>query len=186
MSQHSDKKKKKTDTNQSTIHHREDVTVNDDKNIPTFSWSAYEHVQGTEKGQDWFWSLGFIAVASAVAAILLGNTLFAILILAGAVALGLTANQKVNKKKYSISVRGITINNILYSYKVLESFWIDESHPHRDMLIVDARQLFTPHVIIHLPDDFDKDALQDFLLDYLPEKRLQEPVAHRLAELFGI
>jgi hypothetical protein len=149
-------------------------------------WGAYEHDHKDNKTQDWFWALGFVAVAIALAAILLGNVLFAILILLAAAVLAMSVNQEREERAYAITTRGIIIDDELHPYKNLESFWIDESsHPDRDMLIIDAQKPLVPHIIIRLPNSVDKNALQDYLLDYLPEEELHEPVSQRLAELFG-
>jgi len=154
--------------------------------LPVLEWKSFEHNHKDEKSQDWFWALGLIATAVAIAAILLGNTLFGILIILAGIVLGLSVNQKPKEITYSITTRGVVVDGLLYPYKNLEAFWIDEtSHPKRDMLIIDAQKPLMPHLIINLPSSVDKDALQDMLLDYLPEEELYEPASHRIAELFG-
>ncbi len=149
-------------------------------------WRSYEHKHKDDKSPDWFWALGFVAVAIAVAAILFGNSLFGILVILAAVVLGLSVNQKPEENSYAITTRGIVINDVLHPYKGLEAFWIDEtSHPDKNILIIDAHKLLMPHIIINLPDSIDRDALQDYLLDYLPEEELYEPASQRIAEMFG-
>ena len=150
------------------------------------AWRAYEHTPPQEKTSDWFWALGFVVAGSALAAIILGNTLFGIVLILGGIIIGLSANQQPKKVTYRVTPRGIAVDKTLYPYKNLEAFWIDEtSHPKRDMLIIDAQHPFMPHLIINLPKTVDKDALQDYLLDYLPEVELYEPISHRIAALFG-
>jgi hypothetical protein len=149
------------------------------------SWKSYEHTHKEDKSQDWFWALGFVALSVAVAAILLHNTLFGLLILLAALVLGLSANKEPQENAYSITTRGITINDKLYPYKTLEAFWIDETRPNRTLLIIDAQKPFMPHLIIDVSDEIDVDELQDYLLDYLPEEELFESPAHRIAEMFG-
>jgi len=164
----------------------EDTTTSVKAPLPTLEWKSFEHNHKDEKSQDWFWALGFVVVAVAVAAILLGNILFGILIILAGIVLGLSVNQKPKEITYSITTRGVVVDGFLYPYKNLEAFWIDEtSHPKRDMLIIDAQKPLIPHLIIHLPKSVDKDALQDMLLDYLPEEELYEPASHRIAEMFG-
>ncbi len=161
----------------------EDTTTTTPK---TLEWSSYEHSHKDTKSQDWFWALGLVVVAIVVAAVLLGNVLFGVLILLSGVVLGLSANQSPRKITYAITPRGIIIDDTLYPYKNLESFWIDEtSHPKRNMLIIDTQKPLIPHIIINLPDSIDRDTLQDYLLDYLPEEELYEPISQRIAELFG-
>ncbi len=154
---------------------------------PAIAWQSAEHKHKEVKTQDWFWALGFIAISAAVTSILLSNVLLAMIILLAAITLGLYANKAPQELSCSLSTRGITINEVLHPYKNLEAFWIDETHPDKDhnSLILDARKPLVPHLIIPLPPDLDRDVLQDYLLDYLPEKELFEPPAQRIAELFG-
>jgi len=160
--------------------------MSSDARTVALEWRSFEHSHKETKSQDWFWTLGTVALAIAVAAILLGNALFGVLILLAALVLGLSVNQKPAKISYAITTRGLVIDDTLHPYKNLEAFWIDEtSHPKRNMLIIDAQKPLMPHIIINLPDSVDRDALQDYLLDYLPEEELYEPASHRIAELFG-
>ncbi len=148
-------------------------------------WRSCEHNHTGDRGQDWFWALGLIAVSVAVASILLGNSLFGMLILLAAVVIGMSTNQKLKESDYVVTIRGITIDNKLYPYKSIVAFFIDESHPDRNILILDVQKPLVPHMIINLPESLDRDELQDFLLDYLPEAELHESPANRVAELLG-
>jgi len=148
-------------------------------------WSALSHEHKDDKGQDWYWALGLIVVSVAIASILLGNVLFALLVIMAAVALGLSVNQKPGLNDYTINTRGISINGLLYPYKNLEAFWIDETRPGDNVLILDTQKTLMPHLIIKIPDSVSTNDVQDYLLDYLPEEELYEPAAQRIAEVFG-
>ena len=152
----------------------------------TLQWTASEHTHksGT-RSRDWYWALGLLTVSIAIAAILLGNSLFALLIVVAAVALGLSADQQPTEHTYTINTRGVSVDKILYPYKSLEAFWIDETRPKENVLILDIQKPLTPHLIIRIPDSIDINDLQDYLLDYLPEDEMYESPAQRLAELFG-
>jgi hypothetical protein len=151
----------------------------------TIQWETLDHEHKNDKGQDWYWALGLIVVSIAIAAILLGNTLFALLVILAAVALGLSVNQKQELNKYTVNTRGISVNKLLYPYKNLEAFWIDETRPNENILIVDIQKPLMPHLIIRIPASISTNDLQDYLLDYLPEEEIYESPAQRLAEMFG-
>ncbi len=152
----------------------------------TISWQALEHSHKKDKvSNDWYWALGTVAVAIAIASILLGNTLFALLIIMASVALGLSADQQAVEHTYTINTRGVTIDKRLYPYKNLEAFWIDDTRPDEAVLILDIQKPLVPHLIIRIPDSVDINDLQDYLLDYLPEEEMYESPAHRIAEMFG-
>ena len=58
----------------------------------TITWRAEEH-RHVERGSDWYWALGVIAVSSAVTAVLFNNILFALLIVVAAATLGMIASR---------------------------------------------------------------------------------------------
>jgi hypothetical protein len=126
-----------------------------------------------------------MVISVAIASILLGNALFALLILLAGVSLGLSANQPTQRHTYTINTRGVSVDKKLYPYKSLEAFWIDETRPNENVLILDIQKPFTPHLIIKIPDSIDTNDLQDYLLDYLPEEEMYESPAQRIAEMFG-
>lgn len=148
------------------------------------TWRGHEYVH-TEKTADWYWALGLIAVAGAVASLLFNNVLFAILILFGAFVLALFASRKPKEVEFSLTQRGIRINAVLYPYQSLESFAIDELTPtHVPKLIIESKQTFSPTLIIPL-EHVSADHIHDYLLDFLPEDEHIEPLSHRIMEWLG-
>jgi hypothetical protein len=53
-------------------------------------WSVITH-EHRERTTDWYWALGLVAIAGAVASVFFGNTLLAIIILLGAGSIGFLA-----------------------------------------------------------------------------------------------
>ncbi len=151
----------------------------------TIRWEAHEH-EHADKSADWFWALGIIVLSGAITALLFGNILFAILIVIGGATMGLLGSTPARVRRFALTPRGIMIDDSLYPYQMLAAFWVQ--HPTADtpaMLIVDANQFLSPHMIIPL-DDNDPDLVREYLLDFLPEEELHEPFAQRLAEMFGL
>lgn len=148
------------------------------------SWQGHEYVH-TEKTPDWYWALGLIAVAGAVASLLFNNVLFAVLILFGAFALALFAAREPKEVTFTLTQRGLRVNDVLYPYQSLESFAVDElSKNHIPKLIIESKRMFTPTLIIPL-ENVEEDHVHDFLLDFLPEEEHVEPVSHRIMEWLG-
>ena len=148
-------------------------------------WTSVPHPHHKIKGQDWFWMLGIISVSIAIASILLGNILFAVLIIISAITLGMYANIPPQSHEYTIDTRGVTVDGKLYSYKSIKSFWIDNNRYGGHALLLDIQKPLEPHLVIKINEDIDSNDIQDFLLDYLPEEELFEPFAQRLAEILG-
>ena len=147
------------------------------------TWKAHEHSH-SDKGSDWFWALGIIAVSSAVVAVLFQNLLFALLILVGSFTMALLAKKSPRELTFSLSPRGIMIDNALYPYQMLVAFWIQDRGTEHSTLIVDARRFMTPHLIVSLHDT-DAEQVHTYLSEYLPEEEIEEPIGQRLLEMFG-
>ncbi len=147
------------------------------------TWEAPEH-RHIEKSADWYWALGIVAVAAAVASILFRNTLFGIVILLGASTMVVFSHRKPKMMSFGVSSRGILVGNDLYPFTTLESFFIDEDHPQGPQLLIKSKRLFMPLIILTLPEEFIDD-IEDMVAPRIPEEHLEEPFAHRLLEFFG-
>lgn len=148
-------------------------------------WQAYEYEE-REKSSDWFWALGIIALASAVASIIFENLLFALLILIGAFTLALFAARKPRLVNFAIERRGIRIDSTLYPYSTLEAFWIshnDEEDEHT--LIIRANRLFMPHIVVPINHEL-VEPIHETLSQVLDEEEMQEPISEKILDYFGL
>jgi len=148
------------------------------------TWEGREYVH-TEKGTDWYWALGLIAVAGSVAALNFHNILFAIFILIAAFVLALFASRKSELVTFSISQRGVRINETLYSFQSLESFGIDDMHQgHIPQLILKQKKHFILNITIPL-ENANVNEVHDFLHTYLRQEDLRDPFIHKFMEWLG-
>ena len=147
------------------------------------AWAALEH-EHRHHPSDWFWSVGIVAFGGAVLAILFHDLLFAIVIVVGAIALVLHALRHPNEIQVEIQEQGVLINNTLYPYQTLESFWI---HEHREphILVLSSQKIFMPHINAALASDIDPEHLRDILLDYLPEKEILPSLSEKIMDELG-
>lgn len=146
-------------------------------------WEAPEHTH-KEKTSDWFWILGIIAITSAVVSIVLGNTLFAIVIILGAVTMALVGSTHPRIIPFEVSNRGIRVDDALYPYATLESFYLDEENTVDPQLILKSKKLFMPLIIAPIPAEY-ADLIDSMLAARLPEEHLEEPFSHKLLEFLG-
>jgi hypothetical protein len=147
------------------------------------TWEAPEP-EHKEKGSDWFWALGIVAIAGSAAAVLFSNTLFAVVVLLGASTMIVFAHRKPKILEYAVTTRGIRIHTELYPYSTLECFYLDEDCPTGPQLLIQSQKLFMPLLILPIPSEYIDD-IDDLLSAKLPEEHLDEPFAHRLLEFFG-
>lgn len=145
-------------------------------------WTAHEY-EPRNRGNDWYWALGIIAVAGAATAVIFGNILFAIVIIIGAFVLILHARKEPEVHEFEINKNGITIGDRLYPYRTLDSFWIpDEGRPR---IIIHSKRLLMPQIVIPLAEGISEDDVHAALSQYLDEEEHEESFAEHLAEWLG-
>lgn len=148
------------------------------------SWEAHEYIH-TDKHPDWYWALGLLTIAGAVAAILFSDYLFAVIIVITGFVLALFASRKPDVVRFTLTQRGVRINEKLYPYQSLESFFIEElHHEYTPRLLLKSKHFFVPLLVIPL-EGVDADQVHDYLLDFLMEEEHAEPLVHKVMEYFG-
>lgn len=145
-------------------------------------WSAYEH-EHIERGSDWFWALGVIAVCAALTSLLFSNVLFAIVIIIAAGTIALIAQHPPELHEFEISEKGIRTGPTLHSYESIISFWV-ETEISEPTLLVDTTAFMAPNLVIPL-GDMNPDEVRAYLGERVEEIPMQEPLAHKILEIFG-
>ena len=146
-------------------------------------WSGYEH-EHIERGSDWFWALGIVAVCVAITAILFHDTLFGILILIAAGTIGLLANVPPERVEFEVSERGVRVGSVLHRFDDIISFWVEDEHDAAALLLVDTTKLMSPNLVIPL-EGIDPGEVRAFLVERAAEVPMREPLAHKLLEFLG-
>ena len=150
---------------------------------PIISWDAPER-HYTEKNSDWYWAVGIISFTAAALAFMFGQVIFGILIVVSAVALTLHASTAPRIVHVEINDRGVILNDSLYPFLHLESFWIDPYH-NPPKIILKSQKTFMPFVHIHIAEDIDPESVRKVLLTYIAETEHDEPLTVRLMERLG-
>lgn len=147
-------------------------------------WRALEH-NHQEKSTDWFWIVGVISIAGAILAAYFDNLLLAILIvLAGFTSLlhGHTQPQVID---FKITRKGVQAGPSLFPFSTLKSFWVIDEDIN-DRIILRSKKFLMPYII--LPFDStktDPDAIREYLLEYLNEEEMEEPISQLIMERLG-
>lgn len=149
---------------------------------PLISWNALEHIH-TEKNNDWYWAVGIITITAVALAFIFNNIMFGIFLLVASFALVVHASKKPKMLHCEINDRGIVINNILYPFLTLDSFWID-AHLRPAKVIVKSHKLFMPYIVIYI-DEVDPEEVRDILLNYISETEHDESISQKVLEIFG-
>ena len=154
-----------------------------DERLRSVTWEGYPH-HHIERGQDWFWMLGIATVALTIAAILIGDILFGVLIFIAGIVSGLQALREPKLASYAVTLRGIQVDEAIFPYATLESFYINEEDVHGPVLLIKSQKLFMPLIVIPLPEEAIND-IEAIIASRLPEEHLEEPFLHKALEVIG-
>jgi hypothetical protein len=136
-----------------------------------------------DRHPDWLWSIGLIALLSAIVCFFYGNIFFGIfLIIAGAVTI-LYALQKPKELTILINDKGVSINNELIEYKTLSAFWLDENGKH-DTLLLLVKSSFMPQLALPLVG-VKADEVRALLAQYTKEEEMRQSRSIALFERIG-
>ena len=146
------------------------------------SWKAPEYMH-TEKSADWYWITGIVSLTLAGISILLGNLVFGILIIVGVFTLVLYSVRKPGVVHVEILPTAVRVNDTLYPYVNLESFWVEEKEL-APRILFKTRKKVAPYVVILIGDASAHDIREELLL-HLPEIKHSEPFLEKLLVYFG-
>lgn len=151
-----------------------------------FEWEADGYVF-EEKSADWYWALGIIAVAAAVASILFGNVILAILIIAAATTLALSTLKRPQQHLFRITDEGVMVDEKVYAYDRIVSFsvleYLDPARPAA--LSIRTHYLLAPHLLIPIVGH-DPEAVYEFFAEHVEEGRHDESFVERIIELLRL
>ena len=147
------------------------------------TWQTPEYAYYS-KSVDWYWALVIITIALAGVAIYTYNFLFAVLIVIGAFAIAMYAVRTPRIVTVVISGQGVQIDDRLFPYDALQSFWIFY-HPGRlKELSLRSEKIAMPHIKIPLGST-DPNEVRELLLKYIDEVPQTESLIDTLAHFLG-
>jgi len=153
--------------------------------MDTLKWSALEYEE-KDRSIDWYWTVGIVALAIAVASVIYDNYLFAVLVVVGAFTLLLYAARKPKHVEFELADRGMRIGDVIYPYSTLDSFWIHHhKNERRGKIIIKSSKVLMPYVTIPLPDQPLADRIHTFLASKLKEEEHPESLSEILLERLG-
>jgi hypothetical protein len=150
-----------------------------------FTWDGVEH-EHLEKNTDWYWGLAIVIVTGMIIAIISKNYLLAVLLLMGGVMLGLYANDRPEPVHVEVSERGIKLNDDLYIYETMQSFWMYRDHKNRDQIVLVTGRKIMPQRIISLPESIPALEIRRYLMEHLEEKESKPTMIDIIADSFGL
>ncbi|HEX8591611.1 MAG TPA: hypothetical protein VF696_02600 [Candidatus Paceibacterota bacterium] len=150
---------------------------------PVFVWQGADY-SFEERGTDWYWALGIVSAAAVITCILFGNILLALVILAGAVTVGLQAAKGTGMHRFAIYEEGLSIDSRVYLYEDMRDFtileFIDETLP--PALSIKTNHALAPHLLIPI-HDYDPVDVYEYINIHLPEGFHEETLLDRITAI---
>ena len=143
----------------------------------------YDH---TPKSADWYWVLGILATAGAVASVLFGNYLLAFLIIAAAATIALHAAKQPPLHHFTLVEKGLVIGNEEHLFEHMVSFSVLEDIEGKlpPMLSIKNEKWMSPHLIIPL-EGVDVDVVYAYFLQHVDESEHTHTFADLVAAWLG-
>lgn len=135
-------------------------------------WEASEYIY-YRKSPDWYWALGVITLALLIIAYLSGNFLFGALVVIGAFTVLLYGARRPNIATFKLTGAGVQIDDRLFPYDGLKSFWIFYHPGGVKELSLASEKVLVSYLKIPL-GDMNPNDVRSFLLQFLPEKAQEE------------
>lgn len=150
-----------------------------------FEWEGREY-DHNPKSADWYWALGIISVAGAIASVLFGNYLLALLILIATGALALHAAKQPPIHRFQLVEEGIRIGEELHPFDQMVSFSVleDIEGEYPPMISIKTESWFSPHLIIPLAG-VDADAVYAYFLQHVQEEEHPHSITDLVATWLG-
>lgn len=148
-------------------------------------WSSFEF-DYKKKTPDWYWAVSIITVCISAVAFIYDNPLFGIFIILAGATLIFNSRKSPDIMDYEITERGIIINNKTHPHGDFDTFWVSESKYAPPKLLLRTSKIASPIIVIPIETDYvDAHAVRDFLLDHIPEDKIDEPLSLRVMEILG-
>ncbi len=141
-------------------------------------WQAAEHIEHERSGM-WFVIFGIVvAVLMAIAWLLMRSLTFVILIPVMAATLILYVRRPPAMVDYTVSRKGIHINDKLFTYEQFKAFGVVSTDAHHSVILV-PRKRFQIGQTIYFPEEVGE-PLVDMLAERLPMQDVQPDAVDRL------
>lgn len=147
------------------------------------SWKALEYKR-KNKTADWYWAVILISLAIVIISFMAHNAFFAILVIISTAILMSFSLSAPKIVQININQKGITVEKERYPFATLDSFWIESVDEENQKILFRSKKILMPLIILPLEEHHHLD-VREFLLQYLPEVEMHEPLSHKIMEKLG-
>lgn len=132
----------------------------------------------------WYLIMGLIAAGLTAWAVFSKNYFFGLFVLLAYISLALMAQKKPEQIQSAITSKGVSINQTVYLFENLKSFWIFYDPGRISQLSLRSKKLIMPYIKIPLGKT-NPAKVRQLLIKYIPEKKQEESLIENLAKRVG-
>ncbi len=161
-------------------------------------WKALEYEE-KERAPDWFWALGVLVVAGAVASILFGNFFFALLLVVSGILMAMFSLKKPEMVNYELNRLGLKIQNRIHPYEKIKAFWVEknptaeERELHGSLpeeavkptLFIKSEGWLMPILSVPIEEEVADNIRNIFKNHDVPEEKMKEHFSDSVMEFLG-
>ena len=146
--------------------------MKDNNLLKEFEWQAPEFPK-KQKAKSWFIIPAIITIVLGIFALVTESFLFLITIILAFLVFYIYANKEPKIIKFKINEKGLEIDERVYDFDSLRSFWIFYDPPEQKEISFRSQKTLLPYIRIPLADE-NPSEIRKFLLRFLLEKRHKE------------
>ncbi len=153
------------------------------ENLMLYSWEAPEF---EKQEKTIFWDLGIFLFGAIILVVALFRAEFilGLLSILATLSLWILGKREPRIVKFALRKDGLQVDDLLYHYSNLKSFWIFDESLGVNELVVRSSRVFLPLIHIHLHKQ-DAKHIKAILSQHLKEQEEQYPASEMVAKLIS-
>jgi len=158
--------------------------VSAENQSPQISWEAPSFYYNPQKR---YLSLVIAALMAAAVALLVFkyDTLTSVFLILASLVLLLYGKQKPTISKITVGQSGISVDDIIYYYRDLKSFWIEYNPGGPKELSLESAKWYMPYVKVLLNDQ-NPVQVRSLVINFLPEKEHENSLVDHIGRRLGL
>lgn len=149
------------------------------------AWNTPEHIH-RERTIDWYWAVGLGAIAAAVLAFILKDTLFGIMILLASGLYAFASAKGPRDVSCSITEKDITIGTEVYEMEKIKAFNIVSMSEDEKDLVLSIMRFYNPVVSVHLAPNIENDVKRILNERLTYNEKMNAPVGNRVISRYKL
>jgi hypothetical protein len=151
---------------------------------PQISWQAPSFYFKAEKKYLYLTILG-LALSGGALLFFNKDTLTAIFLILSSLVLILHSTKKPEIYRITLNQRGLAINEAMYYYKDLKSFWIHYNPGNIKELSIESKRWYMPYIRVSIEKENPLD-IRSFLVGFLPEREQEQSLIDIISRTIGL